>query len=93
MLQILNPVDDAMLQACNSFQARLVISMAAGKTSTNGRSECDAGRAASYLKQQQQLISDGPYAKLKPLALAASKGTLERLSKLPGWKRQSARKK
>jgi len=57
---------------------------------TTGR---HAGYAASYLKQQQKQIADSPYPKLKPLVLAACKGTLDRLSKMPGWKRQSARKK
>ena len=52
-----------------------------------------AGRAVSYLKQQIQKIADSPYAQLNPQVMAASKGTLERLSKLPGWKRPSMRKK
>ena len=54
---------------------------------------CYAERAIAFLKQQQQQLTQSPYAQLKPLALSASKGTLQRLSKLPGWNRQSARKK
>ncbi|KAL0029617.1 hypothetical protein WJX79_008342 [Trebouxia sp. C0005] len=65
----------------------------AGPSSKDMATDTPVGRAVSYLKQQQQRLLEGSYTQLKPMALAASKGTLQRLSKLPGWNRQSARKK
>ena len=52
-----------------------------------------AGRAVAYLKEQQKAISGCSYVQLKPVVLTTCKGTLQRLSKLPGWNRQSIRKK
>lgn len=46
-----------------------------------------------YLKEQQKAIASSTYVQLKPLILDTCKGTLQRLSKLPGWNRQSVRKK
>lgn len=65
----------------------------AGPSSKELAKDTPVCRAVSYLKQQQQRLSEGSYTQLKPVALATSKGTLQRLSKLPGWNRQSARKK
>ncbi|KAL0033947.1 hypothetical protein WJX77_012260 [Trebouxia sp. C0004] len=65
----------------------------AGPSSKDLAKDTPVARAVSYLKQQQQRLSEGSYTQLKPMALATSKGTLQRLSKLPGWNRQSARKK
>ena len=52
-----------------------------------------AGRAAAYLTKQQEVIAQSDYLDLKGVVLTTCEGTLERLSKMPGWKRQSARKK
>ena len=77
------------LHACNLtilvLQCTAILLIAASVVST--------GRAVAYLAQQQMDIAASPYLQLKPLVLNTSKGTLERLSDLPGWKRQSARKK
>lgn len=52
-----------------------------------------AGRALAYLKEQQKAVAGSSYLQLKPVVLTTCKGTLQRLSKLPGWNRQSIRKK
>lgn len=52
-----------------------------------------AGRALAYLKEQQKAVAGSSYLQLKPVVLTTCKGTLQRLSKLPGWNRQSVRKK
>lgn len=52
-----------------------------------------AGRALAYLKEQQKAVAGSSYLQLKPVILTTCKGTLQRLSKLPGWNRQSIRKK
>ena len=52
-----------------------------------------AAQALTHLRSKLKEVEQCDFPALKPLAEAASQGALERLSKLPGWKRQSARKK
>ena len=47
----------------------------------------------AFLTEQQKAIAGSTYVQLKPVVMTTCKGTLQRLSKLPGWNRQSIRKK
>ncbi|KAL3150703.1 hypothetical protein ABBQ32_000490 [Trebouxia sp. C0010 RCD-2024] len=65
----------------------------AGSAGREAAGKTPVERAVAYLTEQQNAIASSTYAQLKPLILATCKGTLQRLSKLPGWNRQSMRKK